>query len=129
MSSNIRITRVCQFCGNSFTAKTTVTKFCGYPYLLRNLEVIRPNQVWAMDITYIPMKKGFMYLTAVIDLYSRCIVGWSISNNMDAEWCRDVVEEAIGQHGCPEIINTDQGSQFTSEAFTEAVLSKEIRSE
>lgn len=98
-----------------------------YPYLLRGLQVTRPNQVWAMDITYIPMKKGFMYLTAVIDLYSRYIVGWSISNNMDAEWCRDVLEEAIGQHGCPEIINTDQGSQFTSEAFTKAVLSKDIR--
>src|SRR5690606_19480541 len=80
-----------------------------------------------MDITYIPMKKGFMYLTAVIDLYSRYIVGWSISYNMDAEWCRDVLVEAIGQHGCPEIINTDQGSQFTSEAFTETELSKEIR--
>ena len=98
-----------------------------YPYLLRNLEVTRPNQVWAMDITYIPMKKGFMYLNAIIDLYSRYIVGWSISNNMDAEWCKDVLEEAISQYGCPEILNTDQGSQFTSEVFTGAVKSSEIR--
>jgi putative transposase len=98
-----------------------------YPYLLRNLEVTHPNQVWAMDITYIPMKKGFMYLTAIIDLYSRHIVGWSISNNMDAEWCKEVLEEAVRQYGCPEILNTDQGSQFTSEVFTTAVKSNDIR--
>src|SRR5690606_38915923 len=88
------------------------------------VQVTRPNQVWGMEITYIPLKKGFIYLAAVIDLYSRYSVGWSISNNMDAEWCRDVREEAVGQHGCPEIIHTDQGSQLTSEGFTAAVLSK-----
>lgn len=98
-----------------------------YPYLLRNLEVERPNQVWAIDITYIPMHKGFMYKVAIIDLYSRYIVNWSVSNSMDAEWCKETLEEAIDKHGCPEIINTDQGSQFTSEVFTKAVLSKEIR--
>lgn len=97
-----------------------------YPYLLRNLEVLRPNQVWAMDITYIPMKKGFMYLTAIIDLYSRYIVGWSVSNNMDAEWCKEVLEEAISQYGRPEILNTDQGSQFTAEVFTKTVFSNGI---
>ncbi|WP_140166791.1 IS3 family transposase, partial [Algoriphagus faecimaris] len=98
-----------------------------YPYLLRNLEITRPNQVWAIDITYIPMKKGFMYLTAIIDLYSRYIVGWSISNSMDAAWCKEVLQEAISQYGCPEIINTDQGSQFTSEVFTQSVFSNGIR--
>jgi len=98
-----------------------------YPYLLRNLTVEQPNQVWAIDITYIPMKKGFMYLTAIIDLYSRFVVNWSVSNSMDAEWCRQTLEEAIEEHGRPEIINTDQGSQFTSEIFTSYVLSQQIK--
>jgi len=98
-----------------------------YPYLLRNIEVAYSNQVWAMDLTYIPMEKGFMYLTAIIDLYSRYIVGWSISNSMDAEWCKEVLEEAIKEYGRPEIINTDQGSQFTSEVFTNALFSNKIR--
>lgn len=93
-----------------------------YPYLLRNLKVERPNQVWATDITYIPMKKGFMYLMAVIDLHSRFIVNWSVSNSMDAEWCEQTLQKAIDQYGAPEIINTDQGSQFTSEVFTKCVF-------
>jgi len=93
-----------------------------YPYLLRELKIERPNQVWAMDITYIPMAKGFMYMVAIIDLYSRFVVGWSVSNSMDSEWCRDTLQEAIDQYGAPEIINTDQGSQFTSEIFTHYVL-------
>lgn len=97
-----------------------------YPYLLRNLTVKKPNQVWAMDITYIPMKKGFMYLTAIIDLYSRYAVNWSVSNSMDAEWCRNCLEEAIEMHGKPEIINTDQGSQFTSDIFANYVLDQGI---
>ena len=84
-----------------------------YPYLLRNLEISRPNQAWGIDITYIPMPKGFMYLTAIIDLYSRYIVGWSLSNSMEAEWVKSTVEEAIRQHGKPDIINSDQGTQFT----------------
>lgn len=98
-----------------------------YPYLLRNLEVIRPNQVWAIDITYIPMKKGFMYLVAIVDLYSRYVINWSVSNSMDATWCKQMFEEAIEQHGKPEIINTDQGSQFTSEEFTSMVLTNGIK--
>lgn len=89
-----------------------------YPYLLKNLEIWHSNQVWATDITYIPMKSGFMYLCAVIDVYSRYVVGWGVSNTMSAEWCAGIMEEAIGRHGTPEIVNTDQGSQFTSEAFT-----------
>lgn len=98
-----------------------------YPYLLRNLSVERPNQVWAIDITYIPMKKGYMYLVAIIDLYSRYVINWSVSNTMDAEWCQQMLEQAIEMHGRPEIINTDQGSQFTSEVFSEYVLKQEIR--
>lgn len=98
-----------------------------YPYLLRNLTVERPNQVWAMDITYIPMKKGYMYLVAIIDLYSRYVVNWSVSNSMDAEWCKSCLEEALETHGKPEIINTDQGSQFTSEVFANHVIGQGIR--
>lgn len=98
-----------------------------YPYLLRNLKVERPNQVWATDITYIPMRKGSMYLVAIIDLHSRYVLNWSVSNTMDAQWCKEVLQEAIDLHGKPEIINTDQGSQFTSEVFTKCVLSNEIK--
>lgn len=98
-----------------------------YPYLLRNLKVERSNQVWATDITYIPMRKGFMYLVAIIDLHSRYVLNWSVSNTMDAEWCKEALEEAIAIHGKPEIVNTDQGSQFTSEIFTHFVLSNEIK--
>ena len=98
-----------------------------YPYLLRNLIIERPNQVWATDITYVPMQTGFMYLVAVIDLYSRKILSWSLSNTMDAQWCKDTMEEAIKNYGKPAIINTDQGSQFTSEVFTTLVLTNEIK--
>lgn len=84
------------------------------PYLLRNLAIEGPNQVWATDITYVPMAKGFMYLTAVIDVFSRKILAWGLSNSQDAKWCKQVVEEAISRYGKPEIINSDQGSQYTS---------------
>ena len=84
------------------------------PYLLRNLKIERPNQVWVTDITYIPMQKGFMYLTAVMDVYSRKILSWGISNSQDAKWCKEVLEEAIREYGRPEIVNSDQGSQYTS---------------
>lgn len=87
------------------------------PYLLRNLKVERPNQIWAIDITYIPMANGFLYLTAVIDLYSRYVVGWGLSNSLDAESSHRVLKEAILVHGSPEIINSDQGSQFTCLAW------------
>jgi putative transposase len=86
-----------------------------YPYLLRGLKIDGPNQVWAIDITYIPMKEGFMYLTVIIDLYSRYIVGWQISNSMEKETQTELLEEAISQYGKPEMINSDQGSQYTSE--------------
>lgn len=96
-----------------------------YPYLLRDLEVTHPNHVWQTDITYVPMPKGFMYLTAIIDVYSRYIVGWDLSNTMDAQWCKEVVQTAIEKHGLPQIINTDQGVQYTSMAFTDYIKSME----
>lgn len=94
-----------------------------YPYLLRGYKVNRPDQVWAMDITYVPIDGGHMYLVAIIDLYSRYIVAWSLSNTMTSEWCRECLEIAIDRYGAPEIINTDQGSQFTSPTFTEFTAS------
>lgn len=89
-----------------------------YPYLLRGLKIVRPNQVWAMDITYIPMARGFVYLAAVIDWYSRRVLAWRVSITMEADFCVEAVEEAIARHGAPEIFNTDQGSQFTNQLFT-----------
>lgn len=96
-----------------------------YPYLLRGMKIERPNQIWGMDITYIPAGGGHMYLVAIIDLYSRFIVGWSLSNTMTAKWCKECLEAAIIQYGAPEILNTDQGSQFTSPVFTEYVATHE----
>ncbi len=89
-----------------------------YPYLLRNLDVVRPNQVWAMDITYIPMARGFVYLAAVLDWFSRRVLSWRLSITLEVEFCLDAVEEALARHGRPDIFNTDQGSQFTSADFT-----------
>lgn len=99
--------------------RTTVIDATKYrhPYLLRGLKVDRPHQVWAIDITYIPMRGGYMYLCAIIDLWSRYIVGWSVSNTMEAEWVCAVVRDAVSVHGKPEIINSDQGSQFTSDDY------------
>jgi putative transposase len=93
-----------------------------YPYLLRNLTVARPNQVWAMDITYVPIEGGFLYLCAVIDWYSRAVLAWDLSNTLDARFCVEAVQRAIEQHGAPEIFNTDQGCQFTSAEFTQPLL-------
>lgn len=94
-----------------------------YPYLLRDLEINRPNQVWSTDITYIPMPKGFAYLIVVMDWYSRKALSWRLSNTMDVSFCIDALEEAIMKFGTPEIFNTDQGAQFTSNEFT-GVLEK-----
>jgi putative transposase len=88
-----------------------------YPYLLSGIRTTRPNQVWAADITYIPMARGFLYLVAIIDVYSRYVLSWKLSNTLDADFCVEALGEALRQ-GCPEIFNTDQGIQFTSEAFT-----------
>jgi len=98
-----------------------------YPYLLRELAISRPKQVWATDITYIPMAKGFVYLTVVLDWYSRKALSWRVSNTMDTAFCLEALEEALSRYGTPDIFNTDQGRQFTSEAFTTRLKNKGIR--
>ena len=97
-----------------------------YPYLLRGLTIDRPNHVWATDITYIPMARGFVYLAAVMDWCTRRILAWRLSNTMETSFCIDAVEEALAKCGCPQIFNTDQGSQFTSAAFTSALSRNNI---
>jgi putative transposase len=98
-----------------------------YPYLLRGLEIVRPNQVWAMDITYIPMAKGFVYLAVVLDWFSRRVLSWRVSITMEASLCIETLQEALARHGKPEIVNTDQGSQFTCEAFTDVLTRNAIK--
>jgi putative transposase len=97
-----------------------------YPYLLRKVPVTRPDQVWAMDITYIPMARGFVYLSAVVDWFSRRVLSWRLSITMETEFCTEALEEALAHHGKPKIFNTDQGSQFTSAAFTGVLLNADI---
>jgi putative transposase len=97
-----------------------------YPYLLRSVVIERPNQVWAMDITYIPMACGFVYLAAVVDWFSRRVLAWRLSITMEVEFCLEAVEEALAKHGSPEIFNTDQGSQFTSAEFTGLLLDNAV---
>jgi len=97
-----------------------------YPYLLSGMKITRPNQVWAADITYIPMARGFLYLVAIIDWYSRYVLSWRLSNTLDADFCVEALQEAL-RKGKPEIFNTDQGAQFTSEAFTELMEQHGIR--
>ena len=97
-----------------------------YPYLLRKLPIVRPNQVWATDISYIPMAKGFVYLVAIVDWFSRKVLAWRVSISMEADFCVEALEEALARFGNPEIFNTDQGSQFTSQAFTSVLLREKI---
>ena len=97
-----------------------------YPYLLRHLSIERANQVWASDITFCPMAKGFMYLVAIIDWHSRRVLSWRVSNTLDTSFCVEALEEALQRFGTPEIFNTDQGSQFTSEAFTDVLKDKGV---
>lgn len=98
-----------------------------YPYLLRGMQIESPNQVWSMDITYIPMQRGFMYLFGVIDWHSRYLLGWQLSNTLSADFCIETVRDCVRQYGKPQIINTDQGAQFTSDDFTSMVLGQEIK--
>jgi len=98
-----------------------------YPYLLRKLVIDRPNQVWATDVTYIPMARGFVYLVAVMDWYSRKVLSWRISNSMTADFCVEALEEAIAKYGAPEIFNTDQGSQFTASSFIQVLQKNRIQ--
>ena len=97
-----------------------------YPYLLRGMEITRPNQVWAMDITYIPMARGFVYLAVVLDWFSRRVLSWRLSITMEAAFCVETLEDALARHGKPDIFNTDQGSQFTGSAFTGVLASNGI---
>ena len=97
-----------------------------YPYLLRGLAISRVNQVWATDITYIPMKAGFVYLVAIMDWYSRRVLSWRLSNTLDSSFCVEALEEAVARFGQPEIFNTDQGAQFTADAFTKPLRDRGI---
>ena len=98
-----------------------------YPYLLRHLAVTRPNQVWATDITYVPVEGGYAYLCAVLDWYSRSVLAWELSNTLDASFCVRAVQRALAAHGTPEIFNTDQGCQFTSAEFTQPLLALGVK--
>jgi putative transposase len=98
-----------------------------YPYLLRDVAIDRPNQAWASDITYLPLAKGFAYLVAIVDLYSRKVLAWRVSNAMTSEFCVEALEEALARYGRPEIFNTDQGSQFTDDDFTAPLLANGVR--
>jgi len=98
-----------------------------WPYLLRNQVIDRPNQVWCTDITYIPMRRGFLYLVAVMDWASRKVLSWRLSNTMDVEFCREALQQALTVYGRPEIFNTDQGSQFTSLRFTEILITASVQ--
>jgi putative transposase len=98
-----------------------------YPYLLRGVKIEHPNQVWSTDITYVPMPNGFMYLCAIIDWYSRMILGWSLSNTMSVDFCLEALETALSKYGKPTIFNSDQGSQFTSNDFTNVLINNKIQ--
>jgi len=98
-----------------------------YPYLLRNKVINRPDQVWASDVTYVPLAKGFAYLVVIMDWYSRKVLSWRLSNTLEADFCVQALEAAIQDYGCPQIFNTDQGSQFTSEAFTDVLKEHDIQ--
>ncbi len=98
-----------------------------YPYLLRDLAVVRPNQVWSTDITYIRMARGFVYLMAIMDWFSRYVLAWRLSTTLETDFCVEALDEALGRHGAPAIFNSDQGSQFTSEAFTDRLLRQGVR--
>jgi putative transposase len=99
---------------------TRGTDHCVYPYLLRGLAIVRPNQVWSADITYIPMRRGFLYLVAILDWYSRYVLAWKLSNSLETAFCREALAEALGG-GTPDFFNTDQGVQFTSDEFTQVL--------
>jgi putative transposase len=127
-----RVRRLMQLMGlRSLSPQSSTTKahpqHPKYPYLLRSLRIDRPNQVWCADITYIPFKKGFLYLVAVMDWHSRKVLTFRVSNTMTSDFCVAALQEALALYGTPEIFNTDQGSQFTSEAFTSVVKDADVR--
>jgi putative transposase len=98
-----------------------------YPYLLRGLTIDRPNQVWCADLTYIPLRRGFLYLVAIMDWSTRAVLSWRLSNTMDSSFCKDALEEALSRYGTPEIFNSDQGSQFTAEEFIKVLKDAKVR--
>jgi len=98
-----------------------------WPYLLRTVVIDRPNQVWCADITYIPTRRGFLYLVAIMDWYSRKVLAWRLSNSMDADFCIEALKEALAKHGTPEIFNTDQGSQFTTSDWIDVLRDAKIK--
>lgn len=98
-----------------------------YPYLLKDLKIERPDQVWQTDITYIPMLRGFMYMNAIIDVHSRKILNWSVSNSMDKQWCIELLQDTIAKYGAPDIHNSDQGSQYTSKQYTDVLKEHDIQ--
>jgi putative transposase len=98
-----------------------------YPYLLRGLKIDRPNQVWCADITYIPMRRGFLYLVAIMDWATRKVLAWRLSNTMEAEFCVEALKDALARYGPPEIFNSDQGSQFTSDDFTQVLIDAKVK--
>ncbi len=98
-----------------------------YPYLLRDMDITEPNQVWSSDVTYIPMRKGFLYLVAVMDWASRKVLSWRLSNTLDSDFCVEALKEALSKYGKPEIFNTDQGSQFTSSSFTQTLKDADVK--
>jgi len=98
-----------------------------YPYLLRDLDIDRPNQVWCADLTYIPIERGYLYLVAIMDWSTRAVLAWRLSNTMDSSFCIDALQEALSRYGTPEIFNSDQGSQFTAEEFTDVLKDAKIR--
>ncbi len=114
------------YAGNKGTSKPNKAHRI-YPYLLANMTIERSNQVWCTDITFLPMAKGFAYLVAVMDWHSRKVLSWRVSNIMDTDFCLEALNEAINRYGAPEVFNTDQGSQFTSAAFTDALKANDIR--
>jgi putative transposase len=109
--------------------KTTISnpEHTKYPYLLKGIEITKKNQVWSTDITYIPMAKGFMYLAAIVDWHTRCVLHWEVSNTMSAEWCCELLQKTIDMHGKPDIFNTDQGSQYTSNSHVKILNDNEIK--
>ena len=125
----LRLMRMMNFCAIYPAPKTTISddSHKKYPYLLRGLAVTHPHQVWQVDITYLRTNHGFMYMNALIDVYSRHIVGWSLRNTLDAQSCLDTFEKAVFKYGIPEIINSDQGSQFTGNLWIETLQKKVLK--
>jgi putative transposase len=120
-----------KMCLTAIYQKPNTSKSCPdhkvYPYLLRNLEITKPNQVWCTDITYIAMPRGFMYLVAIMDWHSRRVLAWRVSNTMEADFCIEALEDALQKHGAPEIFNTDQGSQFTGSNWIKVLEDNNIK--